>query len=201
MAIVVLTLLFILLSSRKWAGERTTYQTLPVVGLILILISGICDIIINNKPLQLTTAKNSDLRLGLLSVCRILLQNQIFVLVWLSSHYIQLEILIAAPKLLKQPQYAGMSIEKKRSVIKAKERVWVYFGFTVCCIYYALRVFCIILMGVNCKNDESPSLCRQNSPNYTVIILSNLSINFFIVMMFLKSSYMIKCSIEDQRGS
>jgi len=37
-------LLFILLASKKWAGERTIYQNLPVIGLILIMISGLCDI-------------------------------------------------------------------------------------------------------------------------------------------------------------
>jgi len=43
----ILSLLFILLASQKWAGERTIYQNLPVVGLILIIISGLCDIILD----------------------------------------------------------------------------------------------------------------------------------------------------------
>jgi hypothetical protein len=47
-AIVFLTLLFILLASTKYFGEKTTYQTLPVVGLSLILLSGFSDIAIND---------------------------------------------------------------------------------------------------------------------------------------------------------
>ena len=139
--------------------------------------------------------------ISFLSMCRILLQNQIFVMVWLSSHYIQLEILIAAPKLLKKPQYVGMSTGQKKAVIQTKERAWVGVCFTVCFVYYIMRTICIILLVITCRTAEDPSMCRMNSHYYTAVISSSILINLFIVMMFLKSSYMIQCSIEDQRVS
>jgi len=71
-AIVACTLLFLLIAPSKWAGEKTTYQTLPVVGLALILVSGVSDIIYNSK---LPLIPNALLRQTLLTICRFLLQN------------------------------------------------------------------------------------------------------------------------------
>ncbi len=68
-------------------------------------------------------------------------------MVWLASHYIRLEILIAAPKLLKQPKYVDLNYNEKISVIKAKERIWVGFAFSVCLIYYFFRVIFVALIG------------------------------------------------------
>lgn len=135
-----------MVASRKWAGEKTTYQTLPVIGLTLILIANVSDIIVENK-LEHVLPKVSNLRFALLSICRVLLQNQLIVMVWLASHYIRLEILIAAPKLLKQSKYVGLNYNEKISVIKAKERIWVGFAFTVCLIYYFFRVLFVALIG------------------------------------------------------
>jgi hypothetical protein len=73
-AIVACTLLFLLIAPSKWAGEKTTYQTLPVVGLTLIFVSGVSDIIYNTK-LPLIPEKHALLRQTLLTICRILLQN------------------------------------------------------------------------------------------------------------------------------
>lgn len=110
-------------------------------GLTLIMISNVADIIIDKK------LDHNLMPITLISICRVLHQNQLIVMVWLASHYIRLEILIAAPKLLKQPKYVCLNYDEKKAVIKAKERIWVGFAFTVCLIYYILRVSSIAFIG------------------------------------------------------
>ena len=73
-------------------------------------------------------------------------QNQIFVLVWLSTQYIRLEILIAAPKQLKRPEYRGMGIVEKENIIKTKERWLVLISFFCCFVYYLFRLTMILVL-------------------------------------------------------
>ena len=71
-----------------------------MIGSTLILVANVSDLVVELK-LEQVLPQHSNLKFALMSICRILLQNQLIVMVWLASHYIRLEILIAAPKLLK----------------------------------------------------------------------------------------------------
>ena len=123
-------------------------------------------------------------------------QNQIFVLVWLSTQYIRLEILIAAPKLLKEGKYSKMSIIEKENVIKTKERWLIHSSFLCCFFYYLLRMAMITVLGIKGKL-QVPERYEQTC--YKVIMASNVLMFFLITLMYLKSIYMIQRSAEDQR--
>ncbi len=84
-----------------------------------------------------------------------------------------------------------MTRNEKISVIKAKERIWVGFAFLVCIIYYILRVTSIALIDKQCFLDEAPLLCNQESSYLTIIIVANISFYLFLLLLLLKSSYMI----------
>ena len=92
-----------------------------------------------------------------------------------------------------------MTVSEKKSVISAKERFWVGFGFTVCLIYYFIRVICIAVLAKTCYSAVSTMQCNNDSPYYTTIIISITIVYIFLLLVLLKSSYMIQCSIEDQR--
>ena len=143
-------LCFIVLCSQKWAGEKTTQQKLPIIGLILMMVAGVCDGILD--ALTKLEPSQSILTQSFSAFCRIFIQNQIFVLVWLSTQYIQLEILIGAPNLLKRPEYISMSNPEKQEVIRTKGRLWVAFSFSVCLIYYMLRIFFITMINIDCQS-------------------------------------------------
>jgi hypothetical protein len=94
-----------------------------------------------------------------------------------------------------------MTITQKEEVIKSKERIWIGFGFGVCFLYYSVRVYSIIKLWLDCSALGPRTLCGFTTNHLTTIIVSNILMNFFLVLMFLKSSYMIRKSIEEQRLS
>lgn len=75
------------------------------------IVAGVCDGILDAFS-KLDTSR-PILTQSFSAFFRIFLQNQIFVLVWLSTQYIQLEILIGAPKLLKTAEYSSKSFVEK----------------------------------------------------------------------------------------
>ena len=69
-AVVSCSLLFILLGSLKCSAEKTTCQTLPVVGLSLILLAGLCDAIQDDISKKTTWLGNAEFTGKV--ICRIL---------------------------------------------------------------------------------------------------------------------------------
>ena len=121
-------------------------------------------------------------------------------MVWLSASYISLEVLISAPKLLRQPEHINKSLEDKKALIDQKARFWYIGDYTLCALYYILRTYLITRDELDCRLSSDP-LCTYSTIYYTYIVYSNIAMYILLTCMFFKSIFMIQRSIEDQRRS